>query len=140
MVPQPPPALPKRNPELGFGRRKAPPPPPMMDKSAKSRTELVRSNSMDRSYFTKKDLMSMSLMKEDIDFEEPNESSYLSASTNDVFGISSSGRHSHVLSPTKETLMEHNLNHLRIATDPSNQKVRFQKLSHVDNVRLGKTR
>ncbi|TRY72433.1 hypothetical protein TCAL_08143 [Tigriopus californicus] len=126
--PQPPPALPKRNPELGFGRRKAPPPPPIMDKSSKSRIDLVRSNSMDRGYFTQKDLMSMSLMKEDIDFEEPNESSYLSASTNDVFGISCSGRHSHVLSPTKETLMEHNLNHLRIGGDPSNQKREVDEL------------
>ena len=116
----PPPALPVRNPD-SFGhahRRKAPPPPPVTRKSdsalAKKKVEVARSNSMDRKYFSKKELSLASHFNEvDLD-ESPNPlgmSASFSSSVNDVFGsaMTPTGRHSHVLSPTKEALVEHNM-------------------------------
>eukprot|EP00095_Tigriopus_kingsejongensis_P007653 maker-scaffold116_size340332-snap-gene-0.27 protein:Tk07653 transcript:maker-scaffold116_size340332-snap-gene-0.27-mRNA-1 annotation:"coiled-coil domain-containing protein 102a-like" len=121
-----PPALPKRNPELGFGRRKAPPLP------NRPKSELIRSNSMDRSAFTKNQLLSISV-NEEIDFEDPvpdmiDPNSLMSRSSMEVFGMSSSGRHTHVLSPTRETLMEHNMNIRLTGNEASHQKREIDEL------------
>ena len=77
---------------------------------------------MDRKYFSRNEL-SLSANMQDIDLGQHGDSPLhsstqpsaltgnFSSSVGDVFGMAmaATGRHSHVLSPTKETLMEHNL-------------------------------
>ena len=92
----PPPALPSR----AFRQPPQVPKHPNADHNLRRRSavELIRSNSMDRSYFKHNHL-------QPVNFENSD-----SLDNKNNFPVSAaSGRHSHVFSPTQETLREHNL-------------------------------